>query len=265
MWKTSIDVNRPRGISAVVLLTAIAAVINTATYAIPPLTHQQQMRLDTARDGRDHQEEAFVALLENVRQWHGLLGDTPVRLHMNAQQLIDDPDAYRGELYRLSGRLEQQTILNRPHETIQEWFLRGSDGMPVLVFVVGIEDEAAWRDGQIVEIFARFYKLVDAVDRQGRTQRYVSFVGRHPRIVATAPASGMVQLWIIALPVAALLIAFAFLLIFVRRQRGTGRPVRFGASREVTLDEQGGLPDDPADALAELKRRAEAEAIHAND
>jgi hypothetical protein len=241
------------------ILLLMLAPFGSSALALPPLSDQQLARLETARDGRDHREEAFVALLENVRLWTGDIGDTPVRLQVNAKQLLADPEAHRGAVVRIVGRLEQRSALERLYQDTEEWFVRTDADVPVLVFLSGIDEADDWREGNRVEVFARFYKRIDAIDRQGQERQYAAFVGAHPRLVRTAAAGGAVQLWVVALPVLALLVAFAFLLIFVRRQRGERAPTRRAtlAMPDGELDDERDLPDDPAEALAELRRRAE--------
>lgn len=243
---------------AATLLLMLAS-IGSSAFALPPLSDQQKTRLETARDGRDHREEAFIALLENAQQWTGEIGDTPVRLQVNIEQLLAEPDAHRGEVVRIVGRLEQRSALERHYQETEEWFVRTDAGGPVIVFVADMDKADDWREGNRVEVFARFYKRIDAIDRQGQERQYAAFVGAHPRLVRTATAGGAVQLWVVALPVLALLIAFAFLLVFVRRQHGGQPPTRRAtlAMPDGELDGESNLPDDPAAALAELRRRAE--------
>jgi hypothetical protein len=109
-------------------------------------------------------------------------------------------------------------------------------------------------------VLARFYKRVDAVARDGVERSYAAFVGAHPQRVEAAPA-GTAHLFIVLVPVIVLLAAFVVLMMYVRRQRGGRRAVRraIGPEDAAVLDEIGPLPDDPAEALAELRRRADAE------
>ncbi|NQX90484.1 MAG: hypothetical protein HRT77_17750, partial [Halioglobus sp.] len=48
--------------------------------AVVPLSNDQLARVETARDDRDHREEALAALLENVSAWRAGLGDVAIRL-----------------------------------------------------------------------------------------------------------------------------------------------------------------------------------------
>ena len=108
---------------------------------------------------------------------------------------------------------------------------------------------------------ARFYKRVDAVARDGKVHQYPAFVG----VVSTRVIAGdklWLGLWAVAIPVVVMFVLFLLLLIYVRR----GRPA-VGARRSIVppvvealaeVDDPAPLPDDPAQALAELRRRAEA-------
>ena len=90
----------------VTLRVTTPAMLLALLLSVPPLTDEQRVRLETAYDGRDHQEEAFVALLDNVRS----VGDDDlVRLRPDPDRLVAEPEAFRGDLCRLVGRIEQKT------------------------------------------------------------------------------------------------------------------------------------------------------------
>ncbi len=228
--------------------------------AVEPLTAGQRIRLLTAYDGRDHQEEAFVALLENVEDWTPGLGDAALRLHPDLQALMAEPDAFRGDLCRITGTIQQQTPLGRPYTGVAEWFLRDEGERPFLVFVsdLGLEKSSGevFADGKRVRIVARFYKRLDALARDGTVHVYPAFVGRFPRTLMVADAAWG-GLWAVAGPVAVMLVVFAILLGYARRG-GRSRPHRVPVAGELPIQDQEQLPDDPAEALAELRRRVEA-------
>jgi hypothetical protein len=250
---------QPRVVCVMLMTMVFAFTIDV--HAIPPLTQAQQERLVSAYDGRDHREEAFIALLEHVQQWTAIPGDAAVRLHPDLDRMTNDPEMFRGELVYLTGRIQQQHALDQPYGSAHEWFLRDENGRPFIVFVVDLSEQSMWRDGDSIGIFARFYKRIDATDRQGQEQQYAAFVGTQPHHIDKPHASTPVQLWIVALPIVILFVAFALLLVFVRRQRSRPRPPRRivvdDCSLRDSLDETADLPDDPAQALAELKRRAD--------
>ncbi len=225
--------------------------------AIEPLTDDQRVRLATAFDGRDHQEAAFVALVENVRLWTPGVGDSPIRLQPNLTAMLGDPEAYRGSLCQITGRVQQQTPLSALYKGVTEWFVRDESGRAILVYVVGHEDDPAIGDGQAVVLHARFYKRVDDIARDGVSRRYPAFVGAWPsRPVAADAALGGVL--VVVIPVAVLLVIFLLLLLYVRRNRAERRLGRSVIGERPEVDESPALPDDPVDALDEMRRRAEA-------
>lgn len=237
--------------AGLLLLSAVLA-------GIPPLTSEQRTRLETAYDGRDHQEEAFVALLEHVSQWTPGLGTASIRLEPDPQVMLQDPQAHRGALCRLAGTVVQQTALARPYESVTEWFIRDEAGRPILVYVVGLNQDRPFRDGSKILIDARFYKRVDFVARDGARHEYAAFVGRFPSL-QRASAADLTRLWVVLVPVVVMLVVFMALFLYVRRHSGrTGHRLRPLAAGRIEVDDDETLPEDPAEALAELRRRAES-------
>lgn len=232
-------------------------ILGIALAAIEPLTNDQRVRLATAFDGRDHQEAAFVALVENVRLWTPGVGDAPIRLQPDLTAMLADPEAYRGSLCQIAGRVQQQTPLSALYEGVTEWFIRDESGRPILVYVVDHEGDPTISDGQAVVLHARFYKRVDAIARDGVARSYPAFVGALPSrpVAADAALSGVL---VVVIPVAVLLVIFLLLMMYVRRNRAERRLRRPVIGERPEVDESPALPDDPADALNEMRRRAEA-------
>jgi hypothetical protein len=236
--------------------------------SISPMTDEQRSILATAHDGRDHREPAFFALVEHVRTWTSGTGDASLRVDPDYEVMIEHPDQFRGDLCRLTGRIQQQTSLAAPYDIAEEWFIRNDAGRPILVYVVAPNEgppsdrRQTFRDGARITIHARFYKRVDAVDRTGRTRRYPAFVGAFPIVVRSSTASAVWRpLWFLAIAAGILLVVFLVLLFRVRRQRRIDHPFRRpGSDLTDALDEGSPLPDDPAEALTELRRRAEPDA-----
>jgi hypothetical protein len=234
--------------------------------AIPPLTEGQRTRLATAHDGRDHREEAFAALLENARAWSEGAGDAAVRLNPDIEVMITSPDDYRGDLCRIVGVIQQQTALPRPWEGASEWFLRNDAGRPIIVFITGLTGEQdVFRDGGRVMVYARFYKRIDAEARDGQVHRYAAFVGAHPVMMDASPrgAGAFPGVFALAILVIVGLAAVLIALLVLARRQGSRRigAASFRAVRGdlPAVDEGEALPDDSAEALAELKRRSEAD------
>ena len=232
-------------------------ILGIALVAIPPLTEDQRVRLATAFDGRDHQEAAFVALVENASIWTIGLGDAPIRLHPNLAAMLNDPEAYRGTLCQITGRVQQRTPLAAPYEGVTEWFVRDDSGRPILVYVVDHESDPAFTDGQTVIVHGRFYKRVDEIARDGVSRSYASFVGALPSrpVSADAALGGVV---VVVIPVAVLLVVFLVLMLYVRRNRAERRVRRAVSDERCEVDESLALPDDPVEALREMRRRGEA-------
>ncbi len=226
---------------------------------IPPLSDDQITRLNTAQDGQDYQEKAFSALLENMRLYSGEVGDSLIRLNPDLNLMIKSPTDYRGDLCRLTGVILQQNRLQVPYETVSEWFLRDDAGRPMIIYVSGfpVESGTGFANGMRVQIVARFYKRVDFIARDGIQRSYAAFVGVKPKklgLIAGDPLSG---LWVVLIPVALLAIIFIILFAYVRHQKK--RPHRHLAplTKETEVDEAGTLSDDPAQALSELRQRAD--------
>jgi hypothetical protein len=238
-------------------MTPAGLILCAALSAIGPLTDDQRARLDAAVDGRDQRGDAFAALVENVSGWSPGAGEAPVRLDPDLEQMQAEPAAYRGQLFRVEGRLELQTPLAYPYEDVSEWVVRDRSDRLALVFVCGLDPGHEFQPDRTVVVLARFYKRVDAVARDGRLHRYPAFVGAFPE--PGAGGEGWGRLWTVTVPVAVMLVVFLLLLVYARRGQGPMRG-RVGATGPL-ITEQGDehLPDDPANALAELRRRAETD------
>lgn len=252
-----------RAIRWLVAFACLLVPLQHGAYAVPPLTDEQIVRLETAHDGRDHQEEAFMALVENLGDWDGAIGDTPVRLEPHIVTMLDAPDRYRGELVRLIGHVAQVNHLPQPHERVVECFIRDATDRPLLVYVVvnGNGDSlSALRERRQIEIYARFYKSVRFTARDGRERSYAAFVGAHPRVISPAAAGGEVAyLAMVSTALLVLLVVFVVLIAAARRRRRENRrsPAQRLSPESVPpeLDDTTDLPDDPAEALTELHRR----------
>ena len=263
----------------------IVAILFLTLGNVGPLTGDQQSRLDAAIDGGDYHEDAFTVLLDNVATWTPGLGDTPIRLDPDLGRVLADPAAYRGALFRLTGTIEQQSWLEPPHSLIAEWFVRDAAGRPMLVYVYGAPSEDRFHLGKRVMLPGRFYKRIDERARDGRVHEYAAFVAAFPRAVETGLGggtgggaglgTGMLRLWVVAVPVVVMLIVFVALRVYTQRGGTSGRtghrfiaapappaPPEAPEAPEAPLPPAPGteapLPEDPTEALAELRRRAEA-------
>lgn len=226
----------------------------------PPLTDAQIARLKLAQDGQDHQEDAFSALLENMKLSDGEAGDSLIRLNPDLDAMTGNPADFRGDLCLLKGVIQQQAVLSAPYETVSEWFLRDDEGKPMIIYIAGLPGVSgtAFPDGRRVRIIARFYKRVDFIARDGRNRSYPAFVGAKPKPLGLNDGDSLNRMWIVVIPVTLLGLVFFILFTYVRYQKK--RPLRhaaaFGPVSEV--DEAGSLSDDPAQALSELRKQADS-------
>lgn len=258
------------------VLLPIASAIALSISLAPPLSDAQRRDLSAARDDADYREQAFYALVENTRAWTRSPADDgeAVRLNPDLQSLREHPGDFRGDLCRISGEVLQQTQLAPPYEDVSEWFVRDSrGGQPVIVYVVKPDASFARSNRLPVQIDGRFYKRMHFTARDRQVHDYPAFVGRFPIMItastmpSTAPAAhnrGLDLLAVIAGPVALLMIVFVGMRMWIARKgRRSGWPElhreRFERMPEAAAEVDGGeaLPDDPAAALAELRRRAE--------
>ncbi len=235
--------------------SASGLIILLTLATVPPLTDDVRARLAGAVDSGEDHADAFGALVENIGRWTPGLGDALVRLNPDLDRLQENPAAYRGELFQIAGILEQQSWLPTPHAAIAEWFVRDDAGRPILIYVYGLPSDHDFQPGHPVTLPARFYKHVADTARDGRIHQYPAFVGAFPQPVRAG--AGLGQLGVVVAAIAVLLVVFLALMVFVRRP-GRSSHIR---SRPVMTEAYLGetpLSDDPVEALAELRRRAEA-------
>lgn len=236
-------------------------ILSIAIASIQPLSDDQLTALNTAFDGRDHQEAAFTALVENVRSWTEGIGDAAIRLEPDYQAILENPDQFRGELCKITGKLQQHNPLPGLNKGIGEWFVRDTDSRPILVYIVKNIDDQTFRDGQSIEIIARFYKRVDAVAKDGKQHSYAAFVGAFPKsalfTLGAASPTGNPML-VLAIPVAVGLLVFVFLLAYTRRLKRNTKAHEPRSTESQQEDEDVSLPNDPAKALTQLKRQGKA-------
>ena len=237
----------------------LGSIILSIVFAsIQPLSDDQITALNTAFDGRDHQEAAFTALVENVRNWTEGIGDAAIRLEPDYQAILENPDQFRGELCKITGKLQQHNPLPGLNKGIGEWFVRDADSRPILVYIIKNLNDQTFRDGQSVEIIARFYKRVDAVAKDGKQHSYAAFVGAFPQSASTPTSPASNSMLVLAVPVAIGLVVFMILLAYTRRIKRNTKAHKPRSTESQQVDEDVSLPNDPAEALTQLKRHGEA-------
>ena len=247
----------------------IAILLRVLPLVYPPLTADQVVRLETAVDGRDHQEEAFVALCENAHAYRDALGpsDEPVRLVVDRAALLADPDSARGALVRLEGVVHEPRRLAPPFEDVIECFLVDASDVPHLVYFVDARDDPLELD-HLSEwsCIARFYKRVDATARDGTDRAYAAFVGARPMRrdgigAGTETGQNRSVTWT---PFVIVLVGAVTLVFLLRASRRAAARLPHVLTSAGPEDDAGDrieedLPDDPASALAELRRRSQRE------
>lgn len=179
---------------------------------------------------------------------------------------VDDPRvvdrllAVGGDGARLRGRLLQSNdwrIFDAEGiDSIAEWFVERSDGSVVAVAIAGDSESGqgsrAVRAGQMVEVAATPVGTLESKARDGVVRRWPLFVGR-PSPMA-APSGG-------AAAVVAGTVLLAGIWWIVRRivRRPREIPTRF--THAEAADSPMDLPEDPAEAMAVLERRARAQEV----
>jgi len=239
------------------MMSIVGPLLSLLLAMVVPLTDAERIAIDTARDDRSHEEEAFAVLLTHAASWTDGLGDQPIRLTPDLGAMIADPAQYRGALCRLEGRLEQRTGLGGAFAGADEWFIRTSDGTPIVVYLPVDDTMKLLRDGQHIAINARFYKRMQFEGRDGQQHAYAAFVGARPWL--TEAPNPWRHLWVLGALVMVLLVTFVVLFAIVRRggsaQRDGSRFLHDDALPEAEDASGAPLPADPAEALEELQRR----------
>ncbi|NNF41777.1 MAG: hypothetical protein HKO59_00925 [Phycisphaerales bacterium] len=240
----------------------LAAAPAPAPGGLPPLTAEQRIRLETADDRRDHQEEAFVALIENARDYRRAeTASTAASTAFVATADLDafdaDPDRYRGRVVRLRGRLEQATPLARPFDDIWEWCVR-TDGRIALVYLPAAAAITPAPLEDTVEMDGRFYKTIQTPSRAGDVRGYPAFVGAGVVVTPDPRNAGVGAMLVAVLALAAAGLGLAIAVRLAKRSARRPRVTRLVGDDRTPLggSDAADLPDDPAAALLELRRRS---------
>lgn len=233
-----------------VLLTALPASSDVPA-GLPPLSDEARTALGACADGHDHNEEAFAYLVGAVRDWTPAALETARGQPLPAEQLIAGRDEARGLVVEVSGTLAQRDRLEDFWEDIEEWYVRLPDGRAVCVFVVDPPETP--RDSD-VRLLGLSYKRIDATGRDGQPRSYAGLVAR---VAAIEPKTARAARG--AVPLIGLVIAMLGALVFLRWRVAKLRQPR--VAKEVPsgrFDAADELPQDPAEALAALRRRNSA-------
>ena len=178
-------------------------------------------------------------------------------------RMLTSPASFRGQLFQLSGQLVMNNDVTRPlglkpgTRPLQEWIVRSDKGIPFIVYVVTDGNRSA-SVGQDVTIDGRFYKRLRLQARDGNMKNYAAFVSpgptRHVRPEGMTAEHG----WGVVVLIVFLVLILLFVLLVTRRARRNGAlaGTRMGHALATEVDDGRPLPDDPVEALGELRRRA---------
>ena len=245
------------------LAGALPRAADAASAPVPPLDETARAIVrDGAFDGRDGPDPAEAELLANLRAWPAEPDERQVLVAPAWTEFLADPGAWRGQRVRFDGRIAQRA--DAVASNALELFVRDRDGTPVRVIVpIDPETAAALAEGTAVRVDGRFHKTVTLPARDGAERTYPSLVARvtldGAATAATTPVLSPVVMGAVVLGLGGCFV------ILRRLARSTKqRPIAHGAWRATPpsdeVDDARGLPEDPADALRELRRRTESSA-----
>ncbi|MDP6602031.1 MAG: hypothetical protein QGH76_07015 [Phycisphaerales bacterium] len=235
---------------------AVVVVMQMAM-AIPPLSEGEWQRLSAVKDGVDSRDEGFAALVDHVRRWPKGNEEAPAA---NVHAMISDPAAFRGDLVTVAGHLEQQHRLGSPWGDVVEWFVRDGD-TAMAVYVVDAGEDAMPLGG-FVQVPGRFYKVMTLRGRDGVERPFAAFVAPAGALATTGGSTLPPLGWVVPLAMVSAFTLFMLVLAWSRRAKKPRRvrvPWTSGDVMNAAEDACTELPDDPADALAELHTRAGAD------
>lgn len=247
------------------------------------LTQDQQRQLASATDGSAVLDEAaWYPLLHDAATW-GRNAEANARIP-DYQAILENPDAHRGEKFLIEGELVRRMAFagtSRPgpwEGKLQQWGIKhGSIEDTVVVYLVDPPDV---REGAVVRLPARFYKVWATPDQQGVSSLFLVFVGKGAKMIRQGSGAGSGGLAkYMTVPVVMVVLLGAGLYMVRRHARESKqlgltpaqriRQMRgkdpFGIEPDDELEELDNadatpLPPDPASALTELHRRADQSA-----
>ena len=244
-----------------------------ASPPLPPLSDDDRTALSAASDGIERREESWVRLLEHVLHWPrdraalvGAIEASPIVQRPDWGAWLVEPEAHRGGLVRVVGRLEQVTSFPWPtgdrenSPALAEWFVRpdwqegGAQTAGALqVWVVDPPRLDPDRAPRRVEIVGRFLRATELEGRDGVVRAFPTVVGVAVPVAPTRSAWGPGTLIVV------LVVAMIPIVIWLRRLAKRPTPRRFleGDFEESSREDlRRDLPPDPAEALEVLEREA---------
>lgn len=230
-------------------------VVTTHVFAgLPLLSPAEQDVLVSVQDASDVPDAAFAVMSEHVTATEQVQSNEPIRLQVFVEDLLADPSASRGDLYRVEGQFLQRRNMPPPYQEIEEWFLRLPSGDPVAVYLPVEDAQAMDVEGQSISIDARFYKVLQAVARDQQLHRYPAFFGRSPQLLSKNSSAAVERMDILVLLGFLVLLVIIGLVVmaFARRQKRVLPRWSPGP-----VEPRANITDDPAVALRELRAKAE--------
>ena len=245
------------------LLMAIFFLSLQVTGQFPGLFSAEQVeQLQAARDDQEIGESAFAVLVEVAND--GIQADDEVTIvAFDLSTILKDPARFRGQQFQLNGTLVMNSDVTRPlglkpgTRAIEEWIIRSDKGIPFIVYVLHDGNRSA-SVGQSVRLNGRFYKRLLLQARDGEMKNYLAFVSPGLTRISRPPGLTAEHAWGVVVLVVFLGAIFLFVFFVTRRARRAGVPIthRVGSDLANEVDDRRPLPQDPAIALGELKRRA---------
>ncbi len=262
----------------------IQAMLIAIVAVLPPLTEGQRAQLDTADDDLGQWDTAALyPLLTNAAGWTQVnpAALLPGAIIADCSAIAARPSQHRGHVFIIEGlfaEARQQPLL-RPGpwgETLTRWVLQVGDGPDDIVVIFLTHAPEPPKLGARVRLPARFYKLWPSRRLNDDPISYLLFVGHSAALLdaaVAAPASPSVGgngaarfgVVIVVLVVAGGLL---FMLRRMTRLSLSPRPLPSQLRRRADHDTRPDvdpqpstepteppLPENPADALAELDRR----------
>ncbi|MBG80128.1 MAG: hypothetical protein CMJ39_05385 [Phycisphaerae bacterium] len=238
------------------VIFAVAWVPSAISSSAPPWNAEVQLVFDQALDETTMPDDSFETLIPFLHQWFQTSDERDEHAaakKLSVEDLLESPPSNRGLLYCIQGRVQEIRAMRSPYQEMEEWFIRLSSGEPLALYVPAGQIEVA--AGAHVEVNALFYKILKARAMDGQIRRYPVFLGG--RVERRDDAAGNQMNWqrmdVLMLLGFMLLLAMVLVgvMLLARRQLPSER-------RKVVpmVDGAVDLPDDPAEALHELRSRA---------
>ena len=282
-----------RRLGLCLILLLVASWADPAS-AAPALSDTQRQNLDdtaTDHDANLDQGPAMYELLDSAADWEAddFAGERGAATPPVADYayLLANPAEVRGDLFLIEGRFIEQLRYptderdGRSHlarvrwgDQLTAWGIKVGEGDDDVVMVYFVDPDntiVSPKRGEQVRVAARFYKVWEVPDRDGRPFQFLTFVGGAREVVAGnsagpgSPGWGKVVLTLVVVAAGGF---YGMRLFLVKKSKA--QRARFESMREARHRDRGDaeeddeeidpdLPDDPAEALAYLQAKERGE------